>query len=618
MRRIRTTVLLALAMLALVPPSPAAAGSPPEVRTAGEEVPAPFPPAAAPGPAAVPGRATLDLPGELREERAGAWEWAYLVSGQGRGNIIYVSSSVPLYEHQLHLYVPTQSTAAFVVYRGPSLTGTYTLVDEVFQTLEPGNRFYTSGPRDLELEAGWYYYLGASWPDTAIYARANALPPQALSFGTVMTSVPQNLPGYPPAPQGTNSSTGYPPAHQAIITGLPPGDGTPGFPTELLVTSTPGLLGAELDWINPVYRTDGGALTALDGVRIYRDRELIEVLDGMEIGMPVMWIDTSVRRAGCQTYRVAGFNGEGCGWGQEQRLWIGAGTGVYDWAAIPYEWMEISALGTDTGITGDDQSAGPFAIGFSFPFYGDTYDALRISANGFISLTSFASPPVNARIPDPAGPNALVAPYWDDLNPAGRGEIYTCLDPAGPRFIVEWHDLPCWGTLEGHYTFQAILHPDGVIDFVYRELTAGVPDAATAGIEDPSGMNGLELCYCLDGACRPEPESAVRFAPRLSPASTGNGQAATAPLRLGWPEPNPSSAEVRVRIDLARDACLDARVLDAAGRLVRVLRRGPASQGPQTVAWDGRLGDGTEAPAGVYFLRAGGPEAGSRRIVRIR
>ncbi len=617
MRRSMSSALLALVMTLIV--ATAAAWAPPETRVAGQEVifpPAPPSTLASPTPDPAPTRDAI--PGELHEDAAGAWEWAYLVAGQGRGNIVYVTTTVNLHEHQLHLYVPVATPASFVIYRGTSLTGAYTLIDEAGYALEPGNGFYSSGPRDCLLEAGSYYYIGASWQDSVVYARANALPPQEISFGTVCTSVPQNLPGYPPNPQGMNSSTGYPAAHQVLVTGLAPAADAPEQPTDLLAASLPDLLGAELDWVNPIYSTNGDPLDDLDGVRIYRDGALVEILTEVEIGMPMLWVDRTVRRAGCYTYRVTGFNDAGCGWGNDTRLWVGQGTGVYDWSAIPYDWTEISAIGTDTGIIGDDQSAGPFALGFDFPFYGTQYDAVRISSNGFLSLTSFASPPINARIPDATGPNGLIAPYWDDLTPEGRGEIYVYEDGSVPRYVVEWHDLPCWGLLEGHYTFQAVLYPDGTIDFLYRELTAGVPDAATVGIEDPLGINGLELCYCIDGPCRPVPESAVRFTPRLVPEAADGPPGASELLRLAPPVPNPSRGQTRLSLELGVDQRLDVRVIDSAGRVVRTLHRGPAARGARTLTWDGRSDHGTLAPEGVYFFRAEGLIEASRRAVLIR
>lgn len=58
----------------------------------------------------------------------------------------------------------------------------------------------------------------------------------------------------------------------------------------------------------------------------------------------------------------------------------------------------------------------------------------------------------------------------------------------------------------------------------------------------------------------------------------------------------------------AREATID--IVTPSGRRVHQLRLSPALRGHQRIPWDGRLGDGTVAPTGVYFLRA---HAGSFR-----
>ena len=60
-------------------------------------------------------------------------------------------------------------------------------------------------------------------------------------------------------------------------------------------------------------------------------------------------------------------------------------------------------------------------IGFNFPFFGQTFDTLTVTANGNVWLVP---PPGATRdfyfsndvIPDDVLPNALIAPFWDDLS----------------------------------------------------------------------------------------------------------------------------------------------------------------------------------------------------------
>jgi flagellar hook assembly protein FlgD len=62
------------------------------------------------------------------------------------------------------------------------------------------------------------------------------------------------------------------------------------------------------------------------------------------------------------------------------------------------------------------------------------------------------------------------------------------------------------------------------------------------------------------------------------------------------------------------------RVYDVLGREVRAIARGERLEaGAQRLGWDGRRGDGSQAGAGVYFvkLRLAGREW-TRTIVRLR
>jgi hypothetical protein len=77
--------------------------------------------------------------------------------------------------------------------------------------------------------------------------------------------------------------------------------------------------------------------------------------------------------------------------------------------------------------------------------------------------------------------------------------------------------------------------------------------------------------------------------------------------------PRPATGPVTIRFELARAGTVELRVLDAAGRQVATLCRGPRAPGRHTLAWDP---DATGA--GVYFLRLQ-TEAGIRleRILRL-
>ncbi len=81
--------------------------------------------------------------------------------------------------------------------------------------------------------------------------------------------------------------------------------------------------------------------------------------------------------------------------------------------------------------------------------------------------------------------------------------------------------------------------------------------------------------------------------------------------------PVPSHGDVWLRLPAAPRAGEDVAVFSAAGARVRLLVRATgATPVPLLLRWDGRFDDGSRAPAGVYYARAG--VAGGMRVVLVR
>ena len=154
-----------------------------------------------------------------------------------------------------------------------------------------------------------------------------------------------------------------------------------------------------------------------------------------------------------------------------------------------YNWVEINATGTDVG-TGDDSNWGSFDLGFVFNYYGNEYSSVRVCTNGWLSFTSSATNYSNDPIPTSEQPNALLAPFWDDLNPNDGGTIYYKQD--GNRFIVEFDGVPHYGG-GGNETFQVIINADGTILYQYKIVGDGT--GCTVGIENDAGTDGLQVAY---------------------------------------------------------------------------------------------------------------------------
>ena len=155
-----------------------------------------------------------------------------------------------------------------------------------------------------------------------------------------------------------------------------------------------------------------------------------------------------------------------------------------------FDWIDISADG-DVVSSGDEVITS-VDLPFSFSFYGESYESVGIGSNGYLIFGGSTSAFANASMPTSAAPNNIIAPFWDDLNPAAAGTIYTRYDEAENRFIVQYDDVEKFFTTET-YTFQVILYADGSMRFQYESVDVG--DSATIGVENADGSDGMQVAF---------------------------------------------------------------------------------------------------------------------------
>lgn len=199
----------------------------------------------------------------------------------------------------------------------------------------------------------------------------------------------------------------------------------------------------------------------------------------------------------------------------------------YDYPASrpAYVWNEISEAlggpGTKLDFPIENEVVWMVVdLPFTFQYYGQEYSQIRVSDNGWVSFdTGNDYDFYNWTIPTLYGVEALVAPFWDNLNPVppAPGEenvngidpdgIYTYHDQTLDAFVVEWSRLPHYKPeILGMQTFQvALLNPashstvsgDGEMLFLYRQVNNNdnLRMYATVGIESPDGLDGLQLSF---------------------------------------------------------------------------------------------------------------------------
>ena len=157
-----------------------------------------------------------------------------------------------------------------------------------------------------------------------------------------------------------------------------------------------------------------------------------------------------------------------------------------------FAFTDISSTGTAVALSDDGQQR--VTLPFDFPFYDVDRSELFIASNGLLAFASAnASEYTNEPIPTGASPNALIAPFWDDLDPTRGGTVYYEYDAADNRFIVQYDGMLGYST-GGPYTFQVILAPTGVITFQYESMATPL-DEATVGIENDAGDDGLQVAF---------------------------------------------------------------------------------------------------------------------------
>lgn len=161
-----------------------------------------------------------------------------------------------------------------------------------------------------------------------------------------------------------------------------------------------------------------------------------------------------------------------------------------------YAWVDIESPANAIDLVGDDALSAEVPIGFSFPYYGRRYTAVRVSTNGYLAFATAPVPYVNSGLPSTRGVSTMIAPCWDDLNfGSSTRRAYAAM--VDGRFVVTWLDVPRYADPGSIQTFQAIFSPSGELCFQYRSGT-GVRNNCTVGIQDTTETVGLTVSFNQD------------------------------------------------------------------------------------------------------------------------
>jgi hypothetical protein len=303
---------------------------------------------------------------------------------------------------------------------------------------------------------------------------------------------------------------------------------------------------------------------------------------------------------------------------------------------------------------GDDENRGPFSLGFTFSYYGNNYNSVRITSNGWVSFTAESGEYSNSPIPTSATPNNAIYGFWDDLYPPNGGTIHYLADVANDRFVVQWTAINhIAGT--GTYTFQIILYRNGEMLVQYLDMTGDVL-SSTIGIEDSPGAIGLQVVYndayvhnnlallftrdlipwmsaepttgtiaagdSMEVEVRVHPEDLASGHYEGNFVISGNtpdvvivpvtldllvdvttGDVLPTSYGLSQNYPNPFNPETRIKYSLPEQASVSLKIYNLLGQEVLSLASEIQEAGFYEVTWNGHNNQGASVGTGVYFYR---------------
>ena len=292
----------------------------------------------------------------------------------------------------------------------------------------------------------------------------------------------------------------------------------------------------------------------------------------------------------------------------EYYLWLD----IYDPGGPTYQWLDITGIGTKGYGLSDDNNAGPFTIGFSFPYYGSFRNQFYVNSNGAISFSDPAVyfPQEICIIPSSIPPNDLIISLGADLTFEGvdSAECYYYTNNVD-TLILSYINIAAWDTggITGSHTFQLILtRQDSCIYFQYNKQEGEFyDDLDCAGIEDGGGGTGLLVFYYT----MPDSGYAVKFFPYDSTGNISeekNEYKSNAFNRISvYPNPFTTSTTISFTCGEQRAEGIELKIYDANGRLVKSV--------PLTT---NHLSLGTDLTPGIYFLKADGRYVG--KVVKVR
>lgn len=162
----------------------------------------------------------------------------------------------------------------------------------------------------------------------------------------------------------------------------------------------------------------------------------------------------------------------------------------YSHGSIPFSPTSI-ADGTLVGGLSDDNVVGPFALGFTFNFFGIDYTQFYVGSNGFVTFSpGMPSGCCSGQVlPSATTPNNLIALSWNDLYPPAGGTVrYKTIGMAPNRIcIVDFTSIGHCCSMVDPVTAQIKIFETTNCTEVHVTSQPRIVNSHTIGIENTSG-----------------------------------------------------------------------------------------------------------------------------------
>ncbi|MEO0068343.1 MAG: C25 family cysteine peptidase [candidate division WOR-3 bacterium] len=283
-----------------------------------------------------------------------------------------------------------------------------------------------------------------------------------------------------------------------------------------------------------------------------------------------------------------------------------------------FNWIEIKDIGTRLVYPQND-SVKVIALPEGFGplrFYGQEYDSLSISADGWLCPGFYRTPNyTNQPLPNSQTPPGVICVNWDDLYPDynNTGFVYYYHDTSNHRLIIEYDSVYYYTPRTLRDKFEVIIYdttistPSGDNLIILQYLTANGYSSSTVGIQDPSRSIAIQYLYNSNyhrGAAGIVPGRAIKFitGEPLTGIDEGAEFSGITRLELNL-NPNPMKERAWIKFSLPNPAQVKLGVFDITGREVRNLLNSKMGTGSYTLAWDGKDNNGRTLAQGIYFIR---------------